>query len=146
LLRLITPRNTHIHSLGLLWTRDRSVAETPDYTRLQESDILAPAGCLFTIPASDRSQTFALDGDVMCTIIVSHTLSRRIREEGITYIVMYFVSVFKDGDLMSASKVWLAYLIFSYWWLVAGVSYILFIDDLLRREVEIRLMICWHLQ
>jgi hypothetical protein len=48
LLRLITLSNTHTHSVGLLWTGDRPVAETSLYLyntqHLQETDIHTPNG------------------------------------------------------------------------------------------------------
>jgi hypothetical protein len=51
------------HSVGLLWTRDRPVAETStwQHKHSQETDIHAPVGFEPTVPASERLQTYALD-------------------------------------------------------------------------------------
>ena len=50
-------------SVGLLWTRDRPVAETlPDKTQQSQGQIsMLHAGFEPTIPASERPQTYALD-------------------------------------------------------------------------------------
>ena len=48
------------HSVVLLWTRDRPVAETSKW-HSQEIDIHAPAGFEPAIPASERPKTDALD-------------------------------------------------------------------------------------
>jgi hypothetical protein len=60
--RLITLRHTP-QSVGLLWTRDRPVAETSTWQHKysQETNIHAPVGFEPTIPASARPQTYALD-------------------------------------------------------------------------------------
>jgi hypothetical protein len=52
--------NTHTHTVGLLWTRNRPVAETKYNThKIQIS--MPPAGLETAIPASEQPQTYVLD-------------------------------------------------------------------------------------
>jgi hypothetical protein len=54
----------HNHSIGLLWTRGRSVAETSPWqhiTLTRDRHSCPPAGCEPAIPASERPQTHTLD-------------------------------------------------------------------------------------
>jgi hypothetical protein len=69
---LITLRHT-TQSVGLLWTRDRPVAETSTWQRQhsQETTSKPPVGFESTIPASARPHTYALDR--AATGIVSKT-------------------------------------------------------------------------
>ena len=56
--------HTHTHSVGLLWTRDRPDAETSTCTthEIHKGQTLKPpAGFEPAIPASERTQTYALD-------------------------------------------------------------------------------------
>jgi hypothetical protein len=58
-----THTHTHTHS-GLLWTRDRSVAETctsQPHNTYKTQTSMTPAGFEPAIPASERSQNYALD-------------------------------------------------------------------------------------
>jgi hypothetical protein len=53
---------THTHSVGVLWTRDRPVAETSMWQHTTSQETSKPtAGFEPPIPASERSQTHALD-------------------------------------------------------------------------------------
>jgi len=54
----VAPDNTH--SVGLLWTKDWSVAETCTHNTYRQISMLL-AGFGPTIPASERPQTYALD-------------------------------------------------------------------------------------
>jgi hypothetical protein len=57
---LLITLNTHL--VGLPWTRDRPVAENCDNTQqTQEIESQAPAGFDPTIPASNRTQTHAVE-------------------------------------------------------------------------------------
>ena len=59
-----TRTHTHTHSIELLWTRDRSVAETSYLTtnNIRKSQTAVPlAGFEPTIPARERPHTHALD-------------------------------------------------------------------------------------
>jgi hypothetical protein len=80
--------HTHTHTVGLLWTRDRTVAETATYTTHnihKRQTSMSSAGYETIIPASDRPQTYVLDraatgvGDRCITfryyVWVSHTLN-----------------------------------------------------------------------
>jgi hypothetical protein len=49
-----------LHSVGLLWTRDRTVAETRHNTHKRQAT-MPLAGFEPTIPASERPQTHALE-------------------------------------------------------------------------------------
>jgi hypothetical protein len=61
-----------LHSVGLFWTSDQSETETSDNTQhSQGTNIPAPAGFEPAIPASERSQTHALDG---AATGIGHTL------------------------------------------------------------------------
>ena len=54
----------HTHSVGLLWTSDRPVAEAPtcQHTTFNKRQaFMPPAGIEPLIPASERPQTQALD-------------------------------------------------------------------------------------
>ena len=44
MLYLITLNHTHTHAEGLLWTRDRTAAETSNTQHFQKTDIHAPGG------------------------------------------------------------------------------------------------------
>jgi hypothetical protein len=58
---LITLRHTP-QSVGLLWTRDRPVAETSDWQHTHKRQtLMPPVGFEPTIPASARPQTYVLD-------------------------------------------------------------------------------------
>ena len=55
---------TRTHSVGLLWTRDRPVAEVYICTRNiihKRQTSMTPAGFELAIPASERPQNHALD-------------------------------------------------------------------------------------
>jgi hypothetical protein len=62
ILHLITLKHTQ-HSVGLLWTRDRPVAETStwQHKNCTRQTSMPPVGFEATIPASARPQTYALD-------------------------------------------------------------------------------------
>jgi len=68
LLHLITLKDTHTHkhtqSVGLLWTRDRSVAETStwQHTTFKKDKHPYPAGFEPEVPTSERPETHDLDG------------------------------------------------------------------------------------
>ena len=50
------------HSVGILWTSDRPVAETlPENTQYSRQTSMPPAGFEPAIPARERPQTHALD-------------------------------------------------------------------------------------
>jgi hypothetical protein len=59
-LHLITLKHTP-QSVGLLWTRDRPVAETSDNTLYKRQTSMSPVGFKPTIPVGARPQTYALD-------------------------------------------------------------------------------------
>jgi len=57
----ITPRHTHTHSAGFLWTTDQSVAETSTWQHTTFTiDIHAPVDIWTRTPASEQQQTHAL--------------------------------------------------------------------------------------
>jgi hypothetical protein len=83
---LLTLKDTP-HSVGLLWTRDRPVAETStwQYKHCTRQISMPPLGFEATIPASARPQTYALDraatgiGPQKCTTEYVNTVSSVVR-------------------------------------------------------------------
>jgi hypothetical protein len=69
--------DTHTHSVGLLWTRDRPVAETFTWQHTQDTDNHGLAGFETTIPASERLDTYGLDraatGITKCSVYIKLT-------------------------------------------------------------------------
>jgi hypothetical protein len=76
--------HTH-HSVGLLWTRDRPVAETSTWQRTTltiDKSSMSPAKFELAIPGSERTQIYTSDGaatgiGVMKTLQVHNTNKRR---------------------------------------------------------------------